>query len=289
VLRDRLAISRAVDQQEATSAMNLDFIAADRPRLILRRARLFARVHRPDQLIEGESYRVDLSVPRFEILWGGEAASVARPQLIATHVPAMQEWLWGFENPSIGTSGTEELKAAMGNVPQLAGLLAGRACSLDADTACDLADWIAERTGYEAMYPAFVGDATAFLALTFVEHHGKPAEGLASWCLGCGELASRLSGPVVEGPDGRSLCAACAENAFLCLDEREESAPGFLARDPGDEPPDAPLPDYVCAFCERRRPRLMLPETARCWWCLDLMRRTMSANPQVTPLSPRST
>src|SRR5437660_1357247 len=132
-----------------------------------------------------------------------------------------------------------------------------------------------ERTGYEAMYPAIVGDATAFLALTFVEHHGEPFEGLARWCLGCGELASRLSVPVVQGPDGRSLCATCAENAFSSLDDHEEREPGFLARDPGDEPPDAPLADYVCAFCERRRPRLMMPETALCWWCLDRARKAM--------------
>jgi hypothetical protein len=95
------------------------------------------------------------------------------------------------------------------------------------------------------------------------------------WCLGCGQMASRLSGPVAEGPEGRSLCAACAEDAFLILDEREEREPGFLAHDPGDELPDAPLADFVCAFCERRRPRLMLPETALCWWCLDSARRAM--------------
>jgi hypothetical protein len=257
--------------------MNMDFVAADRPRLILHRARLFARVHRPDQLIEGESYWVDLGVPRFEILWGGKPASAARAQLIATYVPAVSEWLWGFENSSIGKAGTEELKAAMGKLPQLAELLAGRAWKMDADAACDLADWIAFRTGYEAMYPSIAGDTntTAFLALTFVEHHGEPAEGLASWCLGCGEMASRLSGPVIQGPEGRLLCATCAENPFLLLDERKQREPGFLARDPGDEPPGAPLADYLCAFCERRRPRLMMPETALCWWCLDLMRKIM--------------
>ncbi|TMC11118.1 MAG: hypothetical protein E6J41_06870 [Chloroflexi bacterium] len=255
--------------------MNVNFVAADLPRLILRRARLFARVHRPHQLIEGESYRVDLSVPCFEILWAGEPASVARAQLVATHVPAVAEWLWGFENPSIAKAGTDELRVAMGQVPQLGELLEGRAWTLDSDAAFDLAAWIAERTGYEAMYPAIVGDATAFLALTFVEHHGEPFEGLARWCLGCGELASRLSVPVVQGPDGRSLCATCAENAFSSLDDHEEREPGFLARDPGDEPPDAPLADYVCAFCERRRPRLMMPETALCWWCLDRARKAM--------------
>jgi hypothetical protein len=257
--------------------MNVDFVAADRPRLILRRARLFARVHRPDQLIEGESYRVDLGVPRFEILWAGEPASVARAQLIATHVPAAAEWLWGFRNPNIARAGTGELEVAMARVPRLGELLEGRAWKLDAAGALDLADWIAERAGYEAMYPAMVGEATAFLALTFVEHHGEPAEGLASWCLGCGELAGRLRVPVVQGPDGRSLCATCAEDALSALDDREEREPGFLARDPGDEPPGAPLADYVCAFCERRRPRLMMPETALCWWCLDLARGAMRA------------
>jgi len=255
--------------------MDVDFVAADRPRLILRRARLFARVHRPQQLIEGESYWVDLSVPSFDLLWGGEIASVARAQLIATYVHEVGEWLWGFENPSIARAGFEALRAAMHKVPPLAALLGGRAWKMDADIACDLADWIAERTGYEAMYPALAGDTTAFLALTFTQHHGKPAEGLVSWCLICGELTSRLSRPVVNGPDGRALCAACAENAFLCLDEREACQPGFLAHDPGDEPPDATLADYLCAFCERRRPRLMLPETALCWWCIDSTRRAI--------------
>jgi hypothetical protein len=255
--------------------MNIDFIAADRQRVILRRARLFARIHRSDQLIEGESYLVDLGVPRFEILWGGKPASVARAQLIATYVPEVSEWLWGFENPTIGKAGTEELKVAMGRVPELADLLAGRAWTMEADAACDLADWIAFRTGYEAMYPSLGGDTktTAFLALTFVEHHGEPAEGFAGWCIGCGEIASRLSGQAIEGPEGRLLCAACARDPIELLDIHEEEKPGFLAHDPGDEPPGAPLADTVCAFCERRRLRAFLPETALCWWCIDLMRK----------------
>jgi hypothetical protein len=68
--------------------VNVDFVKADRPQLVLRRARLFARVHRPDQLIDGESYCVELAVPRFEVLWGGQSASVAHAQLIATFEPA---------------------------------------------------------------------------------------------------------------------------------------------------------------------------------------------------------
>ena len=257
--------------------MNIDFLAADRPQLILRRARLFARVHRPHQLIEAETYRVDLGVPRFEIIWGGEPVSVARAQLIATYVPDVSEWLWGFESPTIGKAATEDLKAKMDRVPELSGLLAGRAGVIDADAACDLADWIAFRTGYEAMYPALVGDTntTAFLALTFIEHHGKPAEGLAGWCLGCGEMPERLSGRVVQGPDGRMLCSVCARNPVELLGEREKEMPGFLASAPGDEPPSEALADYVCAFCERRRPRVFLSETAACWWCLDDIRNVM--------------
>jgi hypothetical protein len=159
--------------------MNMDFVAADLPRLILRRARLFARVHRPYQLIKDETYWVDLDVPRFDILWSGEPVSAARAQLIASYVPEISEWLWGFENPGIPKAATEELKAAMGRVPQLAELLAGRKWNMDVDAACDLADWIAFRTGYEAMYPAIAGNmnTTALLALTFIGHHGKPARG----------------------------------------------------------------------------------------------------------------
>jgi hypothetical protein len=87
---------------------------------------LFARVHRPYQLIKDETYWVDLHVPRFDILWGGEPVSVARAQLIASYVLEISEWLWGFENPGIPKAAAEELKAAMGRVPQLAELLAGR-------------------------------------------------------------------------------------------------------------------------------------------------------------------
>jgi hypothetical protein len=257
--------------------MNMDFVAADRPRLKFRRARLFARVHRPYELIEGETYWVDLAVPRFDILWDGEPVSIARAQLIATYVPEISEWLWGFENPTISKAATEELKAAMGRLPQLAELLAGRKWNMDADAACDLADWIAFRTGYEAMYPAIAGNTntTAFLALTFIEHHGKPAEGLASWCLGCGEMASQLSGRVIGGPEGLLLCSTCAKNPIEVLEYEEMEKPDLLASDPGDEPPDASLADSVCAFCERRRPRLFLPETALCWWCIDIIRKMM--------------
>jgi hypothetical protein len=258
--------------------MDIDFVAADRPQLILRRSRLFARVHRPHQLIEAESYRVNLRVPRFEILWDGKPVSVAWAQLVATYVPAVSEWLWGFESPTVAKAGTEELKAAMARVPQLTQLLAGRAWTMDADAACDLADWIAFRTGYEAMYPSIAGDTntTAFLALRFVEHHGDPAVGLASWCLGCGEMPRRLSGRVVEGPEGRLLCATCAKDPIEILGIREKEEPDLLACDPGDEPPSASLADVVCAFCERRRPRLFLPETALCWWCIDAIRKIMA-------------
>jgi hypothetical protein len=281
-----MAVRQLVGTHPAISeepiAMNMDFVAADLPRLILRRARLFARVHRPHQLIKDETYWVDLDVPRFDILWGGEPVSVARAQLIASYVPEISEWLWGFENPGIPKAATEELKAAMGRLPQLAELLAGRKWNMDVDAACDLADWIAVRTGYEAMYPAIAGNTntTAFLALTFIEHHGKPAEGLASWCLGCGEMAVRLSGPAIGGPEGRLLCSSCAKNPIELLETREEEKPDFLASDPGDEPPDESLANVVCAFCERRRPRLFFPETAICWWCIDIIRQSFASAEQ---------
>jgi len=267
---------------EESSVMNVDFVAIDRPRLIFRRARLFARVHRPYQLIEGESYWVDLGVPRFDILWAGKPVSVARAQLIATYVPESSEWLWGFENSTTPRVATEELKVAIGRVPQLAEQLAGRKWNMDADTACDLADWIAFRTGYEAMYPAIAGNmnTTVFLALTFIEHDGKPAEGLASWCLSCGEMAGRLSGRVIGGPEGRLLCSACAKDPIEALEFHEAEKPDFLAGDPGDEPSGAPLANVVCAFCGRRRPRVFLPETALCWWCIDRIRKLLASAEQ---------
>ena len=52
----------------------------------------------------------------------------------------------------------------MGRVPQLGELLECRAWKVGADAAFDLADWIADRTGCEAMYPAIVGDAMQLLA-----------------------------------------------------------------------------------------------------------------------------
>jgi hypothetical protein len=151
-----------------------------------------------------------LGVPRFEILWGGEPVSVACAQLIASYVPEVSEWpVGGFENPTIGKAGTEELKVAIGRLPQLAELRRPQV-EEETDAACDSADWIAFRTGY-----AIAGDTntTAFLALTFIEHHGVPAVELASWCLGCGEMARRLSGQAIQGPEGRLLCATCAKKS----------------------------------------------------------------------------
>jgi hypothetical protein len=45
-----------------------------------------------------------------------------------------------------------------------------------------LADRIVFRTGYEVTYPMiWKHKHKDFVALTFTEHHDKPAEGLASW------------------------------------------------------------------------------------------------------------
>jgi hypothetical protein len=218
---------------------------------------------------------VDLSVPKLEILWGGKPVSIARVQLIATHLAEKQDWLWGFHNPSIVEAGFRELRAKMEELSDLTDLLKGKAFSVDGDRAFDLADWIAYRAGYEAMYPARVKDATAFLALSFTEHRGKPASPNAPWCIGCGQLAEELKVKLVAGPDGRSLCEDCARNPLDILEEKQLDRPDLVAESEAHEPIDAPLADVLRAFCDRRRPRLMMPETAICWVCLETLRKAL--------------
>lgn len=258
---------------DARAVLPVAAVTADRPRILLRRARLFARIHRPDQLIHAESYEVDLTVPRFEIVWDGQVVSAARAQLIATYLPARREWLWGFENASIAETGFASIRAAMASIDDLREALAARKFEIDPDAAYDLADWIALVTGAEAMYPAIVGEAVAFLALDFTEHRGQPAEGLTPWCLVCGHIGAELPHALIAGPEGRGLCQGCAANPVAILEDKLAERPDFLATTESEEPPDAPLADYVCALCTERRPRLMLPETALCWGCVDLVRR----------------
>lgn len=248
-------------------------IAAARPTLILRRARLFARIHRPHELIEAESYDVDLSRQRFAVIWGGATVSVATAQLIATYIPAERDWLWGDRNPSTDPVASAAVAGSMAIVPELAPLRAERALRLtNPNDAHDLADWISLRAGYEAMYPAQVGTSIAYLAITFTEHRGQAIPSPATWCIVCGHLACELSGKIIGGPGGRGLCEACAQNPIAVLEDALQERPALLAEAAQQEPPDAPLADFVCVFCEARKPRMMFPETAICWGCVAIVR-----------------
>jgi hypothetical protein len=79
--------------------------------------------------------------------------------------------------------------------PRFAELRAARKWNMEADAGCDLADWIAFRAGYETMYPMiWKHKHKDFVALTFIEHHGKPRRGARQlgW-LSCGEMAAGRS------------------------------------------------------------------------------------------------
>lgn len=248
-------------------------VSKARPNLILRRARLFARINRPSQLIDGESYAVDLTEPSFEVLWGGEPASHAYAQAIATYHDG--EWLWGFENESFSEIATAELSNAMHDSHDLSTILRTRKFEIDESGAHDLADWIAQHLGFEAMYPAQIDNTTVFLALNFVSHHGAAAAEGQVWCIGCGEVPARLTHTVVAGPEGRALCKSCATNPLHVLEDHLSNNPDLLnMRD--KEPVDAPLAEYVCAFCCLRRKRIMLPETAICFVCLERCKRAFA-------------
>jgi hypothetical protein len=249
-----------------------DLIAARRPVLLLRRARLFARIHRPAQLVEGEAYDVDLARQRFEVLWGGDAVSVAHAQLIATYLPGTGEWLWGDNNPSTDPTASAEIAVRMDALTPLAPWRQQHSLAIDdAAFADDLADWISEQSGYEATYPANVGEAIAYLALSFTSHRGEPSVGPVVWCVGCGHLPRESTHQFVSGPGGRALCAGCADTPLTMLVERLADHPTLLDDSAAQEPPGHFNADYLCAFCESRRPRLFLPETAICWLCVAII------------------
>jgi hypothetical protein len=234
-------------------------VDADRDLLWHARAHLFARVSHPARLLDGESYDVDLAVPRFSGLWNGETVVSGPAQLIATWLPATAEWLWGFHNASVGATAWSRIAAALRTVPALETVLDSRTLQIGEDDAEQLAAWIARACGYLGAYPAVVGDAVAFVAVKLSGHPEASVEPADSqWCTLCGRWPSQVA-ILLSGTHG-FVCD-------LCVSQADEVRP--RDRDPNviDAVPDT-YPS--CVLCgDREAPRLLYDYTSLCWSCTE--------------------
>jgi hypothetical protein len=234
-------------------------VATDRDLLWHTRARLFARVSHPDGLMNGESYDVDLSIPLFRGQWDGATVSSGPAQLIATWIPATEEWLWGFHNASVGETGWSALAAQVRTMPDLAGAVVSRTLQIGEDDAVQLATWIAREAGYLGAYPARVGDAIAFVAVKLTGQEGggvEPADN--QWCTLCGRWPSQVA-ILLSGEHG-FVCDVCVQLADEVRPRELEPGVNYAASS-----------DYPsCVLCgDREAPRVMQEYSSICWSCTE--------------------
>lgn len=244
-------------------------LAADPTERALQAQRhLFARIRPADGLEVGESYDVDLAKPAFVHTLNGKPITWARAQLVGTHSGGT--FLWGWQNPSIAPAGSQALHGALASLPGLDALLAHGEFELSAEDAGKLAQALALKAGFFAVYPAPVGGALAFLALK-VRLAADAPEGdeKTMWCSGCGLGRTQVKA-LIAGAAG-CICENCTRQ-LLDLRAVSDSLPDDLEA----EPVDAFM--APCILTGRRTPRVYLPFVAVSWSAVELLERVMREN-----------
>jgi hypothetical protein len=222
-------------------------------------ARLFARVSHPGDLMQGETYDVNLETPSFTVIYEGDFSSGGPAQLIGTFNLDDDTWLWGFENPSIHRNGWGALRPALDTLDPIRPLLAQRKFMLDNDDqAMKLATWIARKAGYLGAYPAPVGNAIAFLAVKLSpDPKGSVEPDEQRWCTFCGRLPEQVA-ILINGAHGL-VCD-------ICVDQMQSTVPTELE----------PKTNYnventmpSCLMCDAdTTPRVLHTYSSMCWECI---------------------
>jgi hypothetical protein len=239
--------------------MIVQALHADRHLISHTQARTFARVSHPDELMDGESYNVDLQRPYFTGLYNGEFSSGGPAQLIGTFNTDDNTWLWGFENPSIHANGWSALRPALDTINALAPLLAERKLALDDETqAMCLATWIARKAGYLGAYPAPVGNAIAFLAVKLARHPEASTEpDDQRWCTLCGCTQEQVA-LLLAGEHG-FVCDECVDNFESVVPTDRDANTNYNVANTMSS----------CVLCDAdTTPRVMTTYSSLCWECI---------------------
>lgn len=239
----------------------LDEARAHWPSAMLTQGHLFARVRPPGDLAANERYAVDLERAQLLHTLDEAPCTWARAQLVATYTPATQDWLFGFANASVPTIASTDIDAAVEGDRALRAL-PGTLGAIAAADARLLAQWIALRAGYFAVYPAQLGATVAFLAVRLRLGQDEPqTDERDLWCSGCGRSKFQVA-RLVRG-EGGAICLTCVEQAAAIRDAMPAGALVELDRD-GVTPFMPP-----CIITGRHSKRLFLPYAALAYECID--------------------
>lgn len=242
-----------------------ELTAGARLRLARARSRLYGRMSHPDSLFDGESWRVDLSVPRFDGLMNDEVVSTGPAQLLATWSEGDGSWLWGDRNPSVGDVPGAELAKALDDHdhPAIRAVRAHDRFLIEHDLAERLAQWCAVEHGCLGAWPGPQPPATAYLALKLTvspDHDPEPAAN--PWCSFCGRWPNQVE-YLLAGED-TYLCD-------LCLDLFAEMTDGGS----GTNPP----PEMVgCLMCGGNGPRVFTAWGALCGDCVTTAGKALATD-----------
>lgn len=183
-----------------------------------KRSRLLSRMLVAEERPANESYQVDLAKGTIEYSIGGTISTWGKVVLLGTLSKVDGTWMWGFSNPSVTPDNPLPMRQLYDTEPAWYEAVIRAAQDQGDSSLHALCDYLSEKLGFLAAFPAEQEKAIAWLAVSPSLKPEWPVDHPDNvWCDTCGVPAWNAK-QIIRGVLG-GVCDACIRLTLDCMGE----------------------------------------------------------------------